>query len=30
MSSLLHQIMKNWPDTEFLTSAELGDTINSN
>ncbi len=27
---LLSAIMKNWPESEFLTSAELGDLINTN
>lgn len=29
LSILLKQIMKNWPDTEFITSAELGDIISN-
>jgi hypothetical protein len=29
LSSLLKQIMKKWPDAEFLTSAELGEIVNS-
>ena len=27
LSSLLHQIIKKWPDAEFITSAELGEII---
>lgn len=27
LSSLLSQIIKTWPDVEFITSVELGDTI---
>ena len=29
LSSLLNQIMIKWPDAEFITSAELGEIINS-
>lgn len=28
LSSLLNQVMKKWPDAEFITSAELGEIIN--
>lgn len=27
LRELLHRIMKNWPDTEFVTSSELGELI---
>jgi hypothetical protein len=27
--SLLEQILKKWPDTEFMTSSQLGELINS-
>lgn len=29
LTSLLNQVMKKWPDAEFITPAELGEIINS-